>query len=152
MGDNTLLKVLEQLLHQIKANRQKEMLFQVAAGERDETVFMSQLTVKNHLWMQILMVLDDRRAEELLLKHEDDELVLTFVSVENLHIHWVLTSTVVDTNSNDMMEMNWRGYVLSSRNVSNFEPFKVNFEPLNVNFEPLNVRRYFEPFYVGIIR
>jgi hypothetical protein len=87
MGDNTLLKVLEQLLHQIKANRQKEMLFQVAAGERDETVFMSQLTVKNHLWMQILMVLDDRRAEELLLKHEDDELVLTFVSVENLHIH-----------------------------------------------------------------
>jgi hypothetical protein len=27
------------------------------------------------------------RAEELLLKHEDDELVLTIVSVENLHIH-----------------------------------------------------------------
>jgi hypothetical protein len=28
-----------------------------------------------------------RRAEELLLKHEDDKLVLTIVSVENLHIH-----------------------------------------------------------------
>jgi hypothetical protein len=27
------------------------------------------------------------RAEELLLKHEDDELVFTIVSVENLHIH-----------------------------------------------------------------
>jgi hypothetical protein len=27
------------------------------------------------------------RAEELLLKHEDDELVLTIVLVENLHIH-----------------------------------------------------------------
>jgi hypothetical protein len=26
-------------------------------------------------------------AEELLLKHEDDKLVLTIVSVENLHIH-----------------------------------------------------------------
>jgi hypothetical protein len=26
-------------------------------------------------------------AEELLLKHEDDELVLTIVSVENLHVH-----------------------------------------------------------------
>ncbi len=49
------------------------------------------------------------RAEELLLKHEDDKLVLTIVSVENLHIHWVLTSTVVDTNSNNMMEMNWHG-------------------------------------------
>jgi hypothetical protein len=49
------------------------------------------------------------RAEELLLKHEDDELVLTIVSVENFHIHWVLTSTVVDTNSSDMMEMYWCG-------------------------------------------
>ncbi len=48
-------------------------------------------------------------AEELLLKHEDDELVLTIVLVENLHVHWVLTSTVVDTNSNNVMEMNWRG-------------------------------------------
>ncbi len=28
-----------------------------------------------------------RRAEELLLKHEDEGLVLTIVSVENLHIH-----------------------------------------------------------------
>jgi hypothetical protein len=27
------------------------------------------------------------RAEELLLKHEDDELVLTIVLSENLHIH-----------------------------------------------------------------
>ncbi len=81
------------------------------------------------------------RAEELLLKHEDDELVLTIVLVENLHIHWALTSTVVDTNSNDMMEINWRGYVLSSFSMSIFEPFKVNFEPLNVNFEPLNVGR-----------
>jgi hypothetical protein len=27
------------------------------------------------------------RAEELLLKHEDEQLVLTIVSVENLHIH-----------------------------------------------------------------
>ncbi len=26
-------------------------------------------------------------AEELLLKQEDDELVLTIVSVENLHVH-----------------------------------------------------------------
>jgi hypothetical protein len=26
-------------------------------------------------------------AEELLSKHEDDQLVLTIVSVENLHIH-----------------------------------------------------------------
>ncbi len=48
-------------------------------------------------------------AEELLLKHEDDELVLTIVSVENLHIQLVLTSTVVDTNSNNMMEINWHG-------------------------------------------
>ncbi len=48
-------------------------------------------------------------AEELLLKQEDDELVLTIVSVENLHVHWVLNSTVVDTNSDDEMEMNWRG-------------------------------------------
>ncbi len=48
-------------------------------------------------------------AEELLSKHEDDQLVLTIVSVENLHIHWVITSSVVDTNSNDLMEMNWRG-------------------------------------------
>jgi hypothetical protein len=50
-----------------------------------------------------------QRAEELLLKHEDDKLVLTIVLVENLHIQWVLTSTVVDTNSNEMMEMNWLG-------------------------------------------
>ncbi len=28
------------------------------------------------------------------------------VLVENLHIHGVLTSTVVDTDSGDMMEMN----------------------------------------------
>jgi hypothetical protein len=28
-----------------------------------------------------------RRAGELVLKHEDDKLVLTIVSVENLHIH-----------------------------------------------------------------
>ncbi len=48
-------------------------------------------------------------AEELVLKHEDDELVLTIVSVENLHIHWALTSTVVDTDSDNMMGMNWRG-------------------------------------------
>ncbi len=80
-------------------------------------------------------------AEELLLKQEDDKLLLTIVSVEILYIHWVLNSTVVDTNSNNVMEMNWRGYVLSSRSVSNFEPLNVNFEPLNVNFEPLNVRR-----------
>ena len=49
------------------------------------------------------------RAEELLLKHEDDEVVLinrTIVLVENHHIHGVLTSTVVDTDSGDMMEMN----------------------------------------------
>ncbi len=48
----------------------------------------------------------------MLLKHEDDELVLivhSIVSVENLHIHGVFTSTVVDTDSDDMMEMNWRG-------------------------------------------
>ncbi len=80
-----------------------------------------------------------RRAEELILKHEDDELVLTIVSVENLHIHWVLTSTVVNTNSDDVMEMNWRVQVMSSCSMSNFEPFKVNFEPLNINFEPLTV-------------
>ena len=42
----------------------------------------------------------------MLLKHEDDELVLTIVLVENLHIHGVLTSTVVDTDSDEMMEMN----------------------------------------------
>jgi hypothetical protein len=46
------------------------------------------------------------RAEKLLLKHKDDKLVLTIVSVENLHIHRVLTSTVVDTNFNKMMEIN----------------------------------------------
>ncbi len=50
-----------------------------------------------------------KEAEELLLKHEDDKLVLTIVLVENLHIHWVLTSMVVDTNSDDMMEMKWHG-------------------------------------------
>jgi hypothetical protein len=32
--------------------------------------------------------------------------VFTIVLVENLHIHLVLTSPVVDTNSDDMMEMN----------------------------------------------
>ncbi len=50
-----------------------------------------------------------RRAEELLLKHEDDELssaYRTIVLVENRHIHGVLTSTVVDTDSGNMMEMN----------------------------------------------
>ena len=50
-----------------------------------------------------------RRAEELLLKHEDDEVHSanrTIVLVENRHIHGVLTSTVVDTDSGDMMEMN----------------------------------------------
>ncbi len=52
---------------------------------------------------------EPKTAEELLLKQEDDELVLTIVSVENLHVHWVLKSTVVDTNSDDEMEMNWRG-------------------------------------------
>ncbi len=45
-------------------------------------------------------------AEELLLKQEDDKLVLTIVSVENLHVHRVLNSTVVDTNCDDVMEMN----------------------------------------------
>ncbi len=64
-----------------------------------------------------------KRAEELLLKHEDDELVLTIVLLENIHIHWVFTSMVDDTNSDDMMEMNWRGKVLSSYSMSNFEPF-----------------------------
>ncbi len=51
-------------------------------------------------------------AEHLLMraeKHEDDELVLTIILVENLHIHWALTSMVVDTNSNNLMEMNWHG-------------------------------------------
>jgi hypothetical protein len=33
-----------------------------------------------------ISIFDSRRAEELLLKHEDDELVLTIVLVENLHI------------------------------------------------------------------
>jgi hypothetical protein len=33
----------------------------------------------------------------------------SIVLVENLHIHGVLTSTVVDTDSDNMMEMNWRG-------------------------------------------
>ncbi len=49
------------------------------------------------------------RAEELLLKHEDDEVVLIvlfIVSVENRHIHGVLTSTVFDTDSGNLMEMN----------------------------------------------
>jgi hypothetical protein len=50
-----------------------------------------------------------KTAEEFLLKHEDDKLVLNIVLVENLHIHWVLNSLVIDTNSNDVMEMNWRG-------------------------------------------
>jgi hypothetical protein len=33
-------------------------------------------------------------------------LLNNIVSVENLHIHGVLTSTVVDTDSDEMMEMN----------------------------------------------
>ncbi len=69
------------------------------------------------------------------------KLVLTIVSVANLHIQWVLTSTEVDTNSDNMMKMNWREYDLSSESMSYFEPLNINFEPLNVNFEPLNVRR-----------
>ncbi len=56
------------------------------------------------MWQEIGMT-----AEELQLKQEDDELVLTIVSVENLHVHWVLNSTVIDTNSDNEMEMNWRG-------------------------------------------
>ncbi len=50
-----------------------------------------------------------KRAEEMILKHEDDEAgsaYCTIVSVENRHIHGVLTSTVVDTDSGNMMEMN----------------------------------------------
>jgi hypothetical protein len=42
-------------------------------------------------------------------KHEDDEVHSanrTIVSFENRHIHGVLTSTVVDTDSGDLMEMN----------------------------------------------
>ena len=60
--------------------------------------------------MWVVMATEKRKtAEELLLKHEDDKLVLTIVLVDNLHIHWVLNSLVIDTNSNDVMEMNWRG-------------------------------------------
>ncbi len=60
--------------------------------------------------MWVVMATEKRKtAEELLLKHEDDKLVLTIVLVDNLHIYWVLNSLVIDTNSNDVMEMNWRG-------------------------------------------
>jgi hypothetical protein len=47
-----------------------------------------------------------KRAEESLLKHEDDECLLFIVLVKNLHVDWVLTSMVVDANSHKMMEMN----------------------------------------------
>ena len=59
------------------------------------------------VWVFSVGILECRRAEELLLKHEDDELVLIVLyCFGRLHIHGVLTSTVVDTDSDDMMEMN----------------------------------------------
>jgi hypothetical protein len=40
-----------------------------------------------YMWMQVVPETFPQRAEEFLLKHEDDKLVLTIVLVENLHIH-----------------------------------------------------------------